>query len=274
LIVPQNSGQSLQSATSLHVAFALGVVAGYEAVMNVILQNALPPEIGGPAALPGMKPAAAQDWLRVDEAYCAQMQRRLALFKDQRGDVFWMDPAAQDAACEVLDEALALLPDLGFSCTEDAVICPDGRRVMIDRTEPLLTLGHLVQQDICLLQKRGQEHVLRGAVLCFPASWRLAEKAGKPLIGIHAPVAEYDAQLAKRVQRLFDGVKAGRPMWRFNKLWYEDAELHQPRSVAAPRRIQPDQTAAPFIRSERQCVVRMPVSQAVVFSIHTFVVRS
>lgn len=242
--------------------------------MTAITQNALPPEMLAERGLPGMAPAAAQDWLRVDEAYAAQMQRRLALLHDQRGDVLWMDPAAQEAAVEVLDQALALLPDLGFAVQGTHVTCPDGRRVEIDRTEPLLTLGMLVQEDICILMKRGEEHVLAGAVLCFPASWRLAEKAGRALVGIHEPVAEYDADLARRVQRLFDGVRAGRPLWRFNRLWYDDAELHQPRSATAPRRITPDRSAAPFIRSERQCVVRMPVSGAVVFSIHTYVVRT
>lgn len=242
--------------------------------MNAIVQNALPPEMLETTGLPGMAPAAKHDWLRVDEAYAAQMQRRLALLETQRADVLWMDPAALTAAREVLDQTLALLPDMGFQVRAGRVVCPDGRTVTPDHDAPLLTLGQLVQEDICLLHKQGDEHVLVGAVLCFPASWRLAEKAGKPLIGIHEPVAEYDADLARRVQRLFDGVRAGRPLWRFNRLWYDDAELHQPRSSTAPRRIRTDQTAAPYIRSERQCVVRMPVSDVVVFSIHTYVVRT
>ncbi len=221
-----------------------------------------------------MAPAAPHDWLRVDEAYNAQMQRRLALLRDQRDDVLWMDAQVRGAAQEVLDQVLQLLPALGFEVTAETTVCPDGRSVGIDRAAPLLTLGQLVQQDICLLQKRGAEHVLVGAILCFPASWRLAEKAGRPLIGIHEPVEEYDENLARRVQRLFDGVRVGRPLWRFNRLWYDDPELHQPRSANAPRRIQPNQQAAPYIRSERQCVVRMPVSDVVVFSIHTYVVAS
>ena len=221
-----------------------------------------------------MAPAAPHDWLRVDEAYAAQMQRRLALLRDQRGDVLWMDTQALAAAREVLAQALDLLPALGFERHADTVICPDGREVSIDPAAPLLTLGQIVQEDICLLQKRGAEHVLVGAVLCFPASWQLAEKAGRPLIGIHEPVEEYDDMLARRVQRLFDGVKAGRPLWRFNRLWYDDPELHQPRSATAPRRIEPDQQAAPYIRSERQSVMRMPVSDVVVFSIHTYVVAT
>lgn len=243
--------------------------------MTVITQDALPPEMSGAPRLPGTGPTDPHDWLRVDEAYAAQMQRRLELLEGQTDDVLWLDPTAQTAAEEVLEQALSLLPALGFEVDAQRVRCPDGRYVNIAWTDPLRVLGQLVQEDICILRKQGDEHVLVGAVLCFPASWRLAEKAGKPLIGIHEPVEEYDAQLAKRVQRLFDAVRAGQPLWRFNKLWYEDAELHQPRSAeASARRIVPEEQAAPFIRSERQCLVRMPVSEVVVFSIHTYVVRS
>ena len=243
--------------------------------MTLILQNALPPEMLGETGLPGMAPAAPYDWLRVDEAYGAQMQRRLQLLQTQRGDVLWMDPTAQTAAAEVLDEALGVLPALGFTVTSTHVVCPDARRVAITREAPLLTLGRLVQEDICLMRKEGDEHVLVGAVLCFPASWRLAEKAGRPLIGIHAPVDEYDADVAKRVQRLFNAIRVGAPLWRFNKLWYDNAELHQPRSaIGSTRRIEPDREAAPYIRSERQCLIRMPVSDVVVFSIHTYVVAT
>lgn len=243
--------------------------------MTVITQDTLPPEMCGMPKLPGMAPAAPHDWLRVDEAYGAQMLHRQDLLKTREADVLWLDPTAQQAAQEVLAEALAVLPVLGFAVEGESVTCPDGRHVPLDRAKPLRTLGHLVQEDICIMRKQGDAHVLVGAVLCFPASWRLAEKVGRPLIGIHEPVEEYDDQLAKRVQRLFDAVRVGRPLWRFNKLWYDDAELHQPRSAqAATRRILPDHDAAPFIRSERQCLVRMPISDVVVFSIHTYVVRT
>jgi hypothetical protein len=56
------------------------------------------------------------------------------------------------------------------------------------------------------MERRGDEHVLTAAVLCFPASWHLADKIGRPLTTIHVPVKVYDETLARRVQRLFDGV--------------------------------------------------------------------
>jgi Protein of unknown function (DUF3445). len=52
----------------------------------------------------------------------------------------------------------------------------------------------------------------------------------------------------------------------FNRLAYGDADLHQParKDQGLVRR---------YERAERQCVVRMPRTRAVVFSIHTHVVR-
>ena len=107
--------------------------------------------------------------------------------------------------------------------------------------------------------------------MTFPASWRLAEKIGQPLTAIHDPVSEYTPDIARRVQRLFDGVQVGRPLWRYNQLWYHDPALFQPRSSMEPRS-KPD-SAARYFRTERQCVVRLPKTRAVVFSIHTWVLE-
>lgn len=113
-----------------------------------------------------------------------------------------------------------------------------------------------------------------GAVLCFPASWLLSEKSGRPLSAIHETVDEYDTGLARRVQRMFDGVQVGRPLWRMNQLWYADPELHQPRSDITPRAIENKPEGASYYRSERQCILRLPQTQAVVFTIHTFVLNA
>jgi hypothetical protein len=121
-----------------------------------------------------------------------------------------------------------------------------------------------------IMQKQGDEHVLTAACLCFPASWQLAEKFGRPMIGIHARVDEYTDRLARVVQRLFNAMQADRPFWRFNALWYMDPTLYQPRSVSAPRPAT-DPGSAPYFRSERQSLVYLPRSGATLFSIHTYV---
>ena len=233
--------------------------------MKTILQRFLPDEMRGQKSLPGVAPCAPDDWLRVDDAYAAQISYRLELLEQREEAVLWLDPSALPAAQEVLAEALKILPGMGFDVSEKEVRCPDGRCVKIDRNDPLRTLGTLVQEDICILEKRNDEHVLTGAFLCFPANWRLAEKAGRPLTDIHVPVPEYDKDIARRVQRLFDGVQVGRPLWRFNRLAYVEADLHQPRKKR-------EHGIPSFIRSERQCIIRMPQTQAVIFTIHTWTV--
>jgi hypothetical protein len=232
--------------------------------MPVILQNALPAAQSGAPRLPGTMPCDADDWLRVDEVYAAQMAYRTALLAEHPQAV--LSESTQETGQEILSEALRILPGLGFSVAGDVVICPDGRKVTRDTTAPLHTLSHLVQEDICILEKQGNEHVMTGAVLCFPANWRLAEKIRRPLTGIHDPVDEYDDNIARRVQRLFDGVRVGKPLWRFNKLPYVDADLHQPYKRTVTDRM-------PFVRSERQCILRLPKTEAVIFTIHTYVVR-
>lgn len=234
--------------------------------MTDILQRTIPYDPLTPRKLPGIQPLAPTDWLIEDDAFAGQMAKRDGLLCDRREAVLAMDDSARPAAEELLDLVLSLsYPDAG-----ETVVRSDSVAVAVDRSDPMGTIGRLVQEDFCILQKQGDEHVLTAAVLCFPASWSLYEKFMRPLIGIHETVDSYDANIAARVQRLFDGVQPSRPLWRFNAIWYADAELFQPRSVN-DHRVHPDGPNADFLRSELQSVLRLPETRAVVFSIHTFV---
>ncbi|MGP9789896.1 heme-dependent oxidative N-demethylase family protein [Roseinatronobacter sp. NSM] len=227
-----------------------------------------------PAArkLPGVMPLAPDEWLFVDDAYGAQMAERARLLATQEGDVLACLPCASDAARELLDLVLAHLPQYGFSAKGGGFQRPDGLRFVPDPARPLWSLGHLLQADFCILQKPrdGDEHVLTGAVLCFPSSWTLADKLGRALGRIHAPVDSYDAQMGARVQRMFDMIRPEQPLWRANLLRYENPALYQPRREFAPKDKRRDGV---YIRSERQVLSRLPESRAVVFAIHTAVVH-
>ncbi len=237
--------------------------------MTVILQQAIPYDPLAQNPLPGIKPADPRAWLHRDDAFSAQMQRRAALLAQQKPDVLAQSPEALAPAQELLELVIQQV----YPNVSDNVVRPDGVRVEVDRERPLETLCHLVQEDFCILQKHDDEHVLTGAILCFPASWMLSEKFMRPLIGIHEPVDAYDASIARRVQRLFDGIQPNRPLWRFNALWYNDAELFQPRSLMQ-RRTPQDENSARYLRSERQTLLRLPETNAVVFAIHTYVMAA
>ena len=240
--------------------------------MTPILQPSLPftPWLD-PALrrMPGIQPVAAGEWLQIDETYSAQLAEKERLIRARPKDVLALDTGAQVAAEELLQRVIEDVQDKrGFSWAGDQITRPDGRRVALEFGNPLVTLSQLVQEDFCILQKRGDEHVLTGALLCFPASWTLSEKFMRPLTVIHEPVGGYDAKIAKRVQRMFDMVRPEQPLWRANALFYNDPTLYQPRT-ASDTRVSAG-LDAPYIRSERQTILRLAKTDAVVFSIHTY----
>ncbi|NCO22390.1 MAG: DUF3445 domain-containing protein [Rhodobacterales bacterium] len=241
---------------------------------DVILQREIPEDqrAQAMARLPAMQPVRPGAWLQVDEAYAPQLALKARLLATRPGDVLAVLPGAEAAADELLDVVLAEVAEIaGFEVGAQAVARPDGVTVALDRSAPLVTLSRLVQEDLCILHKQGSEHVLTAALLCFPAAWTLAEKIGRPLGRIHTPVPRYDADVAARVQRMFDMVGGGRVLWRANLLRYDDPALFQPHTEAAPRAV--GHEGSPYERSERQTILRLPQTGAVIFSIHTKMIR-
>jgi dimethylamine monooxygenase subunit A len=149
--------------------------------------------------LPGIQPLDPADWLRVADSYPGQMAERDHLIATRPQAVHALDPDALPAARELMATILPRLPALGFRIDGDRITRPDEISVPVDFDQPLLSLGRLVQEDLCLMENRGDEHVLTGAILCFPASWTLSEKFLRPLVRIHEPVASYDPDMARRV---------------------------------------------------------------------------
>lgn len=216
--------------------------------------------------MPGMRPVDGS-WIVVDDAYPAQMAERARLRAAHREAVEVVLPSAEPALEELRGMVLAALP-AGFVRDGAEVVRPDGLRVPVEGP-PFEVLNRLLQEDLLILEKQGDEHVLTAGLLCFPASWTLAEKIGCPLRRIHRPVAPYDTDVAHRVQRLFDRVPSGRAMWRMNALGYAEAALHQPKSEASPR---DEAGAVRYLRSERQTVLRLTRTGAILFAVHTWVV--
>ena len=94
---------------------------------------------------------------------------------------------------------------------------------------------------------------------------------------VHLPL--HAAQLTKAMtgQDLYEVLAAhyaGAAFVRMNQLWYADPELHQPRSEMTPRAIKDGPDGAGYYRSERQCILRLPRTRAVVFTIHTYVLNA
>ncbi len=223
--------------------------------------------------LPGTGPVPLADWLQRDEVFAEQMAARDYLIAERRAAVHALAAEARAAAEELLATVLAHLDGVpGYERDGATMRRPDGVLVPLDG-EPLIAAGRLVQEDLVILDRPegGDEHVLVGAILCFPSNWTLAEKFGRGLVRIHQPVEPYDAAVARRVQRLFDAIRPGAPIMRANLLLYGEPTLFHPRPEFAHHA--PDPGAAAYVRVERQTLLRLPVTGAVVFSIHTYMLR-
>jgi len=228
------------------------------------------------ARLPGTVPVSEAEWLTVDAARAPQMAERDRLIAERPGEVIAALPGAAASVAELEDAVRAARARAsGVGPEEGGVLGPDGRRIGAagDPASRLARLGHLVQEDLCVLEKPAgaDEHVLTAAILCFPAGWTLAEKIGRPLLDVHRPVAEYGGPLARRVQRLLDGLRpveaGGRILMRMNAHAQADPALFQPRREGAPP---PDaREGKPYLRIERQTLRKLPRTGAVVFTIHT-----
>jgi len=222
---------------------------------NMILNSHLPikawldPQT---ARLPGVKPVAIEDWLTRSETYEAQMAYRRELMKSRRDIVFQAMDIADAASTELRD-----------------IICLEGGHSISANQLPLLDAAGHVQEDLCILQKQGEHHILTAAVMCFPSSWDVREKIGRSIDSIHGPVPEF-ADVSRTVERMLSAIRIAQPLGRANFLIYTDPELHQPRGEGVIKPIDPK--APRYIRVERQTFRRLPETLAVVFAIQTYVV--
>ena len=105
-------------------------------------------------------------------------------------------------------------------------------------TPPCADLAALAQEDFCVMQA-GEDgaYALTAALLCAPAHWRLAEKLGRPLGEIHAPVPGFNARLGGPADRFFAEPRrsSGRSGGRTGR-WSRAPTLFHPQPREPPAR--------------------------------------
>ena len=65
----------------------------------------------------------------------------------------------------------------------------------------------MVADDYCLLEKRREITKLVAASVCAPTWWTLAEKMGKPLANIHAPIAGLEEKIGRMIRHFLQNLK-------------------------------------------------------------------
>jgi hypothetical protein len=228
----------------------------------------------------GLMPLAPGEWMEIDDLLASDLATKRALLATRHAEVFSVLPEAEAPAAELL----TLLAD-HLVQYHPAIFRRDGDRLhnaasgeSWDVAHPPLHLldlcGRLVQEDFCLLAAADGSFRLIGATLCSPSRWRLADKIGRPLAAIHAPVPGYAETLERPVDRFFAALKPGRLVWRLNWTIVDDPTPFQPVRIPGTAAITPENAGAHlWLRVERQTLRRLPETGAVVFTIRTHITR-
>ena len=218
----------------------------------------------------GLKPLDQAEWLEVDRHRDAYLAEKRRLYAEIPGKVFVAEHGTEAAQQEVLELIVGHLqqyfPGIDVSASS------------AENVPPLRLASLLVQEDLVLMRRSEDGWRLVAASLCFPSSWSLEEKFGRPLQDIHTPVPGFGrgTRTADVIQRIFDNLAVAQPVERLNWSLQAGADLYQPLSNAAridraearPSRFPgADVAQNAFIRVERQTLRKLAGSGDILFTI-------
>ncbi|HBD23903.1 MAG TPA: hypothetical protein DC023_05670 [Oceanospirillaceae bacterium] len=148
---------------------------------------------------------------------------------------------------------------------------PSGMRFDIPITDSLDSLWPAslwVADDLLIMQPVDGQYCLTAASLCSPSSWHLHDKLGQPMARIHDPVPDIHQQLTPKIDQFLNNMATGQVVERRNWSLQETQDLARfPQSTASP--LAPSTPL--FYRMERQGLLRLPETQAIVFAIRIYI---
>lgn len=230
----------------------------------------------------GLKPLDLDRWIEVDGHLIDYLAEKRRLYAEIPDKVFVEEDGTRDAQREVRDlieaHLLTAFPEIYRRTSVGMeVIGAEGNKADVFSNAPLVAASLLVQEDLILMRRDDSGWRLAAGSLCFPSSWSLLEKFGRPLQEIHAPVPGFGpgTRPAELINRMFDGLQ-GQAVERFNWSIQADDALYHPlsnveridRATNRPSRFPDgDVNAHAFIRVERQTLRKLPVSRDILFTI-------
>ena len=241
-------------------------------------RNAAPPfqhrpyEGPGQPFTVGLRPIAEDDWLEPDPSLAAHLAEKDRLFAKDLSVVFRAKDDTDAAQKEVLDlitDNLRRFHGATHDVQLDRVRLRAPEREVFTAEKPaLLTASRLVQEDLVIMRPSPEGYRLVTASLCFPSSWRLSEKFGLSMTGIHESVPGFNrGRMGQVVARLFENLTKGQLVCRYNWSIYPDSNLHHPLPERIPFRVNDETFANLFLRVERQTLRRLPESGDILFTI-------
>jgi hypothetical protein len=165
-------------------------------------------------------------------------------------------PSAADLVRESVDLARIL----------DAAFMPAGSAALTDQ---LKGLGEQWECDLILCRKDSLGCMrMEAGVVCFPSAWAPEEKLGLPVFAVHAPVPGLNAAIGDKIEHLLNRLPAGNAWLRINWGLSTSPERNQHPLRRLPRLSSTTPIESIWLRLEHQALLRLPVTQGILFGIH------
>jgi hypothetical protein len=228
----------------------------------------------------GMRPLDLDDWIQIGEDYEAQMAAKARARARHPETVFVGLPIALPACAELLellsDHLISRWPAEFMRTATHVINRRTGERLPLDGTvHPLEVAGRLVQEDLIVMVRDPHDAVgplvFGAGSVCFPNRWDLHSKLGRTMTEVHAPVSRLNEQLGDPIERFFERLQPDKSFWRVGWGVIDTPELFQPPQRPEPARGVGRDLDDLHVRIERETLRRLPCSQAIVFTIRTYI---
>ena len=241
----------------------------------------------------GIQSMDLDDWIELDNDWPKFHKIKLERLASANGqELYSAEPGPPlDAAEELLEYLVNYLPHRYPSLFERTNVgiknlYTDEEFDTISRPwqeSPIVISSKLVQEDL-LIMLEGEDglYYLRGGGLIVAGFWRLKDKINMSLDEIHLSggVPQFKEKLQTSMNRYFSRLRPDKPVVRNSYFFQlEDDKLewskaigtedsndlgwHNSRSIKDPSEV--------FYRTERQSLLRLPRTKAIIFSIRTYI---
>ncbi|EJD54029.1 hypothetical protein AURDEDRAFT_180388 [Auricularia subglabra TFB-10046 SS5] len=250
----------------------------------------------------GIRPMRWEDWIQLDRDFMKYHELKKSRFQTRGNKVVSTLPGSEALALEACSEVAVFLskryPHL-VKCyreeksglVERVDLLPTGETWELSIADPMLVAGLLQQDDVALLaeEPNGEYRFVAGSV-CLAGSWRLEDKLGQSLAGIHITghVPGFEGKFRGSMERFFRSLKVHKPVERNNYSFQLDDEIPwstasygfedtygegEPTKAANRDKLIPgpivDGRQVVF-RTERQTLRRLPRTGCILFTIRSY----
>lgn len=258
----------------------------------------------------GIRKLDPQDWLLIEPTYLNRIDNKSKIVsnahpdyppdKDLANNTLFSTEEAEPAIREFYDIVVNYMCEkypMYFKDAKNGKIfnsitgnhLPARADDVVNARELLVILANNIEEDFLILlkdpsredEKDGSEYFFKAGLFGFAAGFNPKDRFNMPLSFVHHPVPGYESKLKLSMNRFFNRIEPGQFVTRsnfsvqtHNKLYVDDQNKgHHLREGEKQVAIDPatlDFDKQVHYRSERQALTKLPKSNAVVFTIRTY----